>query len=203
MKIYIDFDDVLCETAKYFTVLVKELFAINVPYEQVHSFNLQKSFNLNDVQYDELMKAGHLPQNLLAYEETFDASKTVNKWKREGHDVYIITGRPFDSYEPSRKWLDTHKLEKIPLYCVDKYGREIINQNCSYNMTLTELYKMDFDFAVEDSPSAFQHVAKFNHCKVAVYNRPWNKNSELPDSRFKRCNNWKEIDKMFEEIKRV
>ena len=75
MKIYIDFDDVLCETAKYFTVLVKELFAINVPYEQVHSFNLQKSFNLNDVQYDELMKAGHLPQNLLAYEETFDASK--------------------------------------------------------------------------------------------------------------------------------
>ena len=203
MKIYIDFDDVLCETAKYFTVLVKELFAINVPYEQVHSFNLQKSFNLNDVQYDELMKAGHLPQNLLAYEETFGASKTVNKWKREGHDVYIITGRPFDSYEPSRKWLDTHKLEKIPLYCVDKYGREIINQNCSYNMTLAELYKMDFDFAVEDSPSAFQHVSKFNHCKVAVYNRPWNKNSELPDFRFKRCNNWKEIDKMFEEIKRV
>ena len=203
MKIYIDFDDVLCETAKYFTVLVKELFAINVPYEQVHSFNLQKSFNLNDVQYDELMKAGHLPQNLLAYEETFGASKTVNKWKREGHDVYIITGRPFDSYEPSRKWLDTHKLEKIPLYCVDKYGREIINQNCSYNMTLAELYKMDFDFAVEDSRSAFQHVSKFNHCKVAVYNRPWNKNSELPDFRFKRCNNWKEIDKMFEEIKRV
>ena len=117
--------------------------------------------------------------------------------------LIICAVHTFDSYEPSRKWLDTHKLEKIPLYCVDKYGREIINQNCSYNMTLAELYKMDFDFAVEDSPSAFQHVAKFNHCKVAVYNRPWNKNSELPDSRFKRCNNWKEIDKMFEEIKRV
>ena len=50
MKVYIDFDDVLCETAKYFTVLAKDLFGIVVPYEQVHFFNLQKSFNLNDEQ---------------------------------------------------------------------------------------------------------------------------------------------------------
>ena len=27
MKIYIDFDDVLCETAEYFTKIAKEMFA--------------------------------------------------------------------------------------------------------------------------------------------------------------------------------
>ena len=31
MKIYIDFDDVLCETAEYFTKIAKELFGIDVP----------------------------------------------------------------------------------------------------------------------------------------------------------------------------
>ena len=48
MKIYIDFDDVLCETAEYFTKIAKELFGIDVPYRQVQFFNLQKSFDLNE-----------------------------------------------------------------------------------------------------------------------------------------------------------
>ena len=62
MKIYIDFDDVICETAKYFTKIVKELFNIDVPYREVQFFNLQKSFDLSGEQYDELMKAGHIPK---------------------------------------------------------------------------------------------------------------------------------------------
>lgn len=56
--------------------------------------------------------------------ETPGASESINKWVDEGHEVSIITGRPFDSYEPSRRWLDEHHLERVPLYCVDKYGRE-------------------------------------------------------------------------------
>ena len=43
-------------------------------YRQVQFFNLQKSFDLNDEQYEALMKAGHLPENLLNYEETPGAS---------------------------------------------------------------------------------------------------------------------------------
>ena len=62
MKIYIDFDDVICETAKYFTKIAKELFDIDVPYREVQFFNLQKSFDLSEEQYDELMKAGHIPE---------------------------------------------------------------------------------------------------------------------------------------------
>lgn len=51
-------------------------------------FNLQKSFDLSDEQYDKLMEAGHLPENLLSYEETPGASETINKWVDEGHEVY-------------------------------------------------------------------------------------------------------------------
>ena len=48
MNIYVDFDDCLCETARYFSGLVKEMFNLNIPYEQIHYFNLQKSFDLTD-----------------------------------------------------------------------------------------------------------------------------------------------------------
>ncbi len=199
MKIYIDFDDVICETAVFFTKLAKDLFDIDVPYREVQFFNLQKSFDLSDKQYDELMRAGHFPENLLAYEETPGASEVINKWVDAGHEVMVITGRPFDAFEPSRAWLDNHNLERVPLFCVDKYGREIFNQDCTYSMTLKDLYAMTFDFAIEDSPAAFEHVLHFDNCKVAVFNRPWNKSSELPNEDFVRCEGWQAIDKLFEE----
>ncbi|MCQ2466659.1 MAG: 2-dehydropantoate 2-reductase [Clostridia bacterium] len=199
MKIYIDFDDVICETAVFFTKLAKDLFDIDVPYREVQFFNLQKSFDLTDKQYDELMRAGHFPENLLAYEETPGASEVINKWVDAGHEVMVITGRPFDAFEPSRAWLDNHNLKRVPLFCVDKYGREIFNQDCTYSMTLKDLYAMTFDFAIEDSPAAFEHVLHFDNCKVAVFDRPWNKASELPNEDFIRCEGWQAIDKLFEE----
>lgn len=199
MKIYIDFDDVICETAFYFTKLAKELFGIELPYSEVQFFNLKKSFNLNDEQYDELMKAGHIPENLLAYAETPGASKTINKWIDAGAEVYVITGRPFDAYEPSRRWLDEHGLDRVPLKCVDKYGRENFNEGCTYSMTLNELYDMTFDLAIEDSPAAFEHVMHFENCKIAVFDRPWNKSAILPDERFVRCDSWDSIDKLMED----
>lgn len=200
MKIYIDFDDVICETALHFTKLAKELFDIDLAYSEVQFFNLQKSFQINDEQYKELMLAGHVPSTLLAYEETQDASMIINKWIDEGHEVYIITGRPFESYEPSRMWLDRHNLGRAPLFCVDKYGRENFNEGCSYSMTLDQLYSMTFDFAVEDSPLAFEHLLHFPECKVAVFNRPWNVKESLPGNAFVRCNGWKEIDRLLTQI---
>lgn len=200
MKVYIDFDDVICETAKFFTKLAKELFGIDLPYSEVQFFNLQKTFDLDDEQYGELMKAGHFPENLLAYEETPHASEIINKWLDEGHEISIITGRPFDSYEPSRKWLDEHGLERVPLFCVDKYGRESFNQGCSYSLTLQALYSMTFDFAIEDSPAAFEHVLHFDKCKVAVFDRPWNQKVEFPNDNFVRCADWQEINQIFEKM---
>lgn len=199
MKIYIDFDDVICETAQYFTKIAKELFHIEVPYQEVQFFNLQKSFDLNDEQYNKLMRAGHLQENLLAYEETPGASKIINEWIDKGHEISIITGRPYDSYDPSRKWLDDHHLERVPLFCVDKYGREHFNQDSVYSMTLEQLYQMTFDFAVEDSPAAFEHVLRFENCKVAVFERPWNHMVELPNNSFIRCDGWEAIDHLLEQ----
>ena len=74
MNIYIDFDDVICETAKSFCQIADRLFGIKKTYNEVHFFNLQQSFGLTDDQYDALMKEGHLPEILLSYEETDGAA---------------------------------------------------------------------------------------------------------------------------------
>ena len=194
MNIYVDFDDCLCETARYFSKLAAELFGIDVPYEKIKYFDLQKSFSLTDEQYEEMMIQGHTNEVLLAYEETPGAIKTINSWLDKGHDVKIITGRPFSTYEASRQWLNEHRLERVNLYCLNKYGRDNFIKGSTFSLELEDYYKMHFDYAVEDSSAAFKFFNHLPDLKVMVVDRPWNQDCDFPGQNFKRCFDWKMID---------
>ena len=139
------------------------------------------------------MIKGHEPEVLLGYEETPGASETVNELIREGHNVSIITGRPYSSYEVSREWLDVHGLKNIKMYCLDKYGREQVVNNSGFSLSLDDYYKMPFDYAIEDSPLAFKYIEHLPALKVLVFDRPWNRESELPGNNYLRCYNWEKI----------
>lgn len=195
MNIYVDFDDCLCETARHFSGLARELFGTDVPYENINFFNLQKSFSLTDDEYEFMMTEAHKPEVLLSYTETPGASETVNGWLDGGHDVSIITGRPYSSFEPSRKWLDEHRLDRVKLYCLDKYGRDNFIKNSEFSLKLDDYYKMHFDLAVEDSPHAFKFFDHLPDLKIMVYDRPWNRNVQLPGPNYKRCSDWEMIRK--------
>ena len=193
MNIYVDFDDCLCETARSFCDLVYEMFGKDVPYEKMRYFNLQMAYDLTDEQYDQLLIKGHEPDELLSYKETPGASATINEWINKGYNVSIITGRPFSTYEVSRTWLDTHGLKDIKLYCFDKYGRENFMKNSDFSLKLEDYYKMKFDFAIEDSPSAFKFFNHMPELKVLVFDRPWNREAEFPGDNYTRCLNWEII----------
>ena len=196
MNIYVDFDDCLCETAKHFTMLVKDLFDIGCPYENIKDFNLQKSFDLSEDDYHYMMIEAHKPEALLAYEETPGASETINKWLDQGHKVFIITGRPYSAYDASREWLDQHGLERVKLYCLDKYGRDSFIKNSEFSLELDDYYKMHFDYAIEDSPRAFKFFDHLPELKIMVFDRPWNQTAELPNDNYRRCVDWKTIDQL-------
>lgn len=196
MNIYIDFDDCLCETAKHFSLLVKEMFGKDVPYKDMHYFDLKRTFDLTDEQYEKMMLEGHTAEVLLSYEETPGAVETINGWIDEGHDVFIITGRPSSAYEASRRWLDEHDLKRVKLFCLNKYGRDSFIKNSEFNLELEDYYKMKFDYAIEDSPMAFKFFDHLPDLKVMVVDRPWNRDCELPGEAFTRCPDWKTIKEL-------
>ena len=199
MNIYIDFDDCLCETARFFTGFVKKYFHKNIPYEDMHSFNLQESFRMTDEQYKDMMIMAHSPERLLELEETPGASEVVNSWMDRGHTISVITGRPSSAYEPSRRWLDGHGLERAGLFCLNKYGRDTLLKDSTFTLELEDYRAMRFDLAVEDSPMAFQYFAHLPELRVCVFDRPWNRRCDFPNSGYRRCVNWEEIDAEFEK----
>ena len=199
MHIYVDFDDCLCETARSFSKLAAEMFGNNVPYEKIRFFDLDKSFGLNDDQYERLMIRGHQAEVLLSYEETPGASSVINEWIASGHEVSIITGRPFSAYETSRKWLDDHGFKKARLYCLNKYGRDSFIKNSDFSLELEDYYKMKFDYAVEDSPRAFKFFDHLSDLRVLVFDRPWNRDCEFQNEKYTRCFDWESIGKIIAE----
>ena len=193
MKIYVDFDDCLCETARAFSKLAAQMFGKNVPYEDIRCFELDKSFDLNEEQYERFMIRGHEPEVLLSYEETPGASAVINEWLTCGHEVSIITGRPASAYEASRQWLDDHGLRDVRLYCFNKYGRDSFIKGSDFSLELEDYYKMTFDYAVEDSPKAFKFFRHLPDLKVLVIDRPWNRECEFPGENYTRCFDWESI----------
>ena len=193
MKIYVDYDDCLCETARAFTRIAEALFGKKVPYEEVRYFSLKDSFDLNEKEYKELMDYGHRPEVLLSYEETPGASRVLNEWIDLGHEVFVITGRPHSSLEPSVKWLEEHSLSRVKLFFLDKYGRDMFLTKGDYDLSIEDYYRMKFDFAVEDSPMAFRFLEHLPDLRVLVYDRPWNREASFPGKNFIRCPDWDRI----------
>ena len=193
MNIYVDFDDCLCETGRYFSGLAAEMYGKTISYEEIIYFDLQKSFSLTEEQYEQMMIEAHKPASLLSFAETAGASKTINSWLDSGHAVSIITGRPYSAYEPSRTWLDQHGLERVKLYCLNKYGRDSFIKNSDFSLEIEDYYQMHFDYAVEDSPAAFRFFEHLPELKVVVFDRPWNRQCAFPSEKYTRCFDWETI----------
>ncbi len=200
MNIYVDFDDCLCETARYISGLAAEMFGVDVPYEQISFFDLQRSFSITGEQYERMMIEAHKPESLLAFEETPGASETINAWIKAGHEVFVITGRPYSSFGPSREWLDRHGLRRARLYCLNKYGRDSFIKKSDFNLEFDEFYKMHFDLAVEDSTLAFKYFGHLPELKVCVFERPWNRSCELPGEGYSICPDWLSVRKVANDI---
>ena len=148
---------------------------------------------LNDEEYEQLMIEGHRPEVLLSYDETPGASRVLNEWIDKGYEVSVITGRPFSAYDPSRQWLNEHGLERVKMFCLNKYGRDSFIKNSDFNLELDDYYRMKFDYAVEDSPMAFKFFEHLPELKVLVFDRPWNREAELPGDNYSRVYDWDRI----------
>jgi uncharacterized protein len=192
--IYVDMDDVLCETARGCLALIEREFGIRVAYEQLLNFDLGKACALGASETAELFRIVHRPDELLKLEPIDGAIPVLKQWFAAGYEIAIVTGRPPITYEPSLEWLARKQVPYHSFTVVDKYGRFATENTTA--ITLTELANQRFSFAVEDSPVMAKYLAETMEVPVKLYDRPWNRIG-LEHPRIRRHNHWREIASVF------
>jgi len=199
MRIYVDFDDVLCETARALSVLAREMFGRDVPYEDIQFFNLQQSFSLSDAQLDQLMERAHEDCFLESLEATPDGGDAIRALESAGHEVIIVTGRQSVCHAGSVAWLRKYGLAHLEIVYVDKYGRAPAEtpDNVPPMLSVDAFNQLHFDIAIDDSPNALDLLAPRTDCHTIIFDRPWNRLYPLSPS-MRRAASWTEVLEVIE-----
>jgi uncharacterized protein len=202
--IYIDFDDVLCETARGLADLAAELFGTRTAFEDIHSFDLGASFGLTAAQVDTLMHRAHMPDVLQAYAPVPGAAGVLSDWHGKGCVIDIVTGRPAATCDASRAWLERYAIPFNALVYVDKYGRNHAPHPGVDVVSLEQLARMDYSLAIDDAPSMVTFLASSTPFPVAVLERPWNRSLKSappfpPHAPVHLCRDWSEIAQLLPE----
>lgn len=200
-RIYVDFDDVLCETAKLLMRVAKREFGTEVDFESIGSFDIGVSFGLTPKQVEHTMDILHDPIVIAAIEPVEGAAGVLGRWANTGFKIDVVTGRPPATAEASRTWLQCHDIPYSSLVFVDKYDREHPDTPYATAITLDELRQADYLLAIDDSPQMIRFLAQRTDMHVLLFDRPWNAGIPMPDSHaarvLERCCGWSEVAERF------
>lgn len=188
--IYIDLDDVLCDTAGMYIEIVREEFNKSFKLSDIHSFNLQESFGLNDEENSHMFDRAHSSDFTLSLKPFDNIAPILKEWQRQEYEIAIVTGRHTNACNDSIDWLDFHGIPYDSFTMVDKYSWQDTNHDIA--ISLDELSGMSFAFAIEDNISMAGHISRSMNTPVLLFDRPWNRS--LQTSRvIRRCSSWQEI----------
>jgi len=199
--VYVDFDDVLSETARRLADIVAERFGRRTPFEQIHSFDLGISFGLQPHEQDILIQLFHDADMLASIPPVAGAVEGLRAWAAAGCIVHVVTGRPPETHDASRAWLERHAVPYADITFVDKYGRGHADVAGVRQMTLADLQACHFALVVDDSPDMVRLLANRPEIPIAVFDRPWNAQLGPVESQpnVVRCRDWTELLARFPE----
>jgi uncharacterized HAD superfamily protein len=196
-RIYVDFDDVLCETASALAGLLERRFGRKIRVDDISSFNLGESFSLTPEELDHFFELAHQPEELLQYQPMPGVRAALQNWLDAGYAVDIVTGRPPSSDGTSREWLRQHDIPHSGLVFVDKYGRYGAAKDV-IGVSLAEFRQLRYCLAIDDSPTMVRFLAEEMRLPVVIMDRPWNRAVAVdPGLLVCRCADWREIASRF------
>lgn len=192
LPIYVDMDDVLCESTRTFVKIIEREFGIHASFENATSFDMRESFGLTQEQFAHFFRLAHLPQTIREFPLVEGSRCVLMDWVSQGHEITVVTGRPPESYEASLEWLKTNEIPFSSLVFVDKYSRE---DGANTVLSLERVCDMGFSLAVEDSSAIAEYIAGTMGIPVVLLDRPWNRNGPSATN-IKRCYSWFEIGRI-------
>ena len=193
--IYVDFDDVLCETARTLAGIVAERFGKRVAFDDIYSFDLDDSFGLDAAQQEDLFGMFHDPAILAMIPPVPGAIAGMQQWQEAGCRIEIVTGRPPETHAASCAWLDARRVPYAGITFVDKYRRGHGPVAGVRQLQMQDLEASTYALVVDDSPDMITFLADRTPHDLVLFDRPWNRGLALDTARsgVTRCCGWAEL----------
>ena len=188
--IYIDFDDVICESTRSFIKILKREYGRTVYMEEITSFGFQEAFGLSNDEFKDFFHLIHQPEEVIRYLPFEGAITAIRNLSGKGYEINIVTGRLTSTYEVSLAWLAQYDVPYDDFIMVDKYGRP--GTDMTIAVTMEELSTMKFTLAIEDSLEMALHLSGEMRTPVVLLDRPWNRSEKINDN-VNRCSGWEQI----------
>ena len=197
-SIYVDMDDVICETCRGFLTLLQSEFNRSVAYEDVKVFDLSQSFSMGADEIEEFMTRAHEPDILAGFVPLPGSLATIQGWVDRGYQVDIMTGRPPSTRGYTKEWLERYGVCYNSLNFVDKYGRLEFDASFGEALTLADLAEKRFCLAVEDSAATAGFLAEHDVAPVVLIDRPWNRAGV--NGNIRRMTDWPELARSSDDL---
>ncbi len=104
----------------------------------------------------------------------------IERLRRNGHSIHIITHRTYQSRLDTVPWLDTHGVDFETLSFSKEKG-QICND-------------LGIDYMIDDIQSTCEDVVKWGS-QAILFTRPWNRDYELKNGIY-RANNWTDVTEL-------
>lgn len=198
--IYVDVDDVLADATETLIGLARDMFAVEVSYPDLKSFDLGESFGLSEFERDQLLEAAHRSAVIESMTAIEGASEVLGDWWERGFEIAIVTGRPPSTLQATARWLDRAGIPHTRLLSIDKYGRQ---KAVSGATALESLRGSRFAFAIEDALTMARFLVEEVATPVLLFDRPWNRDVDTlalqTRARILRVGSWSEIAAQVDE----
>ena len=195
IPVYVDFDDVLCESARRLAQISGDRYGKPVTFEEIYSFDLNKSFGLDELEQLDLFTLFHDEEMLYSIPPIPDAITGMQKWAAAGCRIEIVTGRPPVTHAVSCAWLEAYDVPYDSITFVDKYRRGHGPVDGVQQCTLEQIPKAEYALAVDDSPEMMQFLAENTAWCLGLFDRPWNRSLDVGGLRegVQRYRGWQEL----------
>ena len=196
-NIYLDIDDTLADHTSEFVNYINEKYKINLNKNELKDHDcrnlLFSKFNL----HSEIFREFHKSSNFKKI-NPMDGSLSIITDISKFHNLFLITGRPFDLKDVTENWVSNFFPNCFSnLYITQQFPNdgEIKGPN-----KLEICQKLKCSIAIDDDPLTALKMAN-DGMSVLLFDQPWNK--DIEHEKITRVFNWQQINNLLnkEEFK--
>jgi hypothetical protein len=189
MRIGIDFDEVVADSAAAIIALHNKQYATNYKKEDITSYHVEDVWGGTKEEWEAKLDEFFSAKNVQYLDPIAGSIPAMDSLKKAGHELYIITARGDSDIEATELWL---KLHFPDTFNGVHYGHARLNDPEKTRSKPQMCKELGIKLMIDD------HLSNAKQCadegiKVFLFDQPWNQR-ELPEG-VERVRTWEEIVK--------